>query len=124
MGLPADEVFPADPAQAGFTKQQRSCRLAVLLLILALLLISIAMSLANDSYPLANPGILGVNAGAALGTVVTGLISFLTLIEPTTGDAVRHWGVGSTTGMPSGISSASYPSSRWEWCSDSRCRNP
>ncbi|WP_284864882.1 iron chelate uptake ABC transporter family permease subunit [Corynebacterium rhinophilum] len=43
-----------------------------------------------------------VLAGVTLGAVLTGLTSFLTLIDPTTFDAVRHWGVGSTASVTFG----------------------
>ncbi|MGP9537361.1 FecCD family ABC transporter permease [Brachybacterium sp. AOP43-C2-M15] len=36
-----------------------------------------------------------VLAGVALGAVLTGLSTFLTLIDPETFDAIRNWGVGS-----------------------------
>lgn len=59
------------------------------------------MNFANGSYFLADPGILGVIAGAGfagtlvlagmtLGAVLTGRTGFLPLIGPATFDAVRH----------------------------------
>lgn len=58
-----------------------------------------AIGAASSRGGTAHPATL-VLAGVALGAVLTGLSRFLTLINPQTFDAIRHWGVGSVAGAP------------------------